>query len=198
MNTALFPSAETDQMNDAAATIVKEEHKVARPLKVLVPLIKQDIQAAQNAGMPYYRAAGEKLIEAKSQLAHGEWQEWLKRNFSLTARTAQNYMQMADAQKRNVFRFSSLNEFKRQRKAERAGGARDAQPIGNKFERMANAFKEQKLLRKLAIEIIDAGYRHLSAKYHPDKGGDSDTMRRLSDVRKALKHAVEKRRIELK
>jgi len=30
--------------------------------------------------MPYYQAAGEKLIEAKSQMKHGDSMPWVKRN----------------------------------------------------------------------------------------------------------------------
>src|SRR5689334_21784678 len=46
--------------------------KIARPLHVLVPLIKEDLQlgrdAAERASMPFYRTAGEKMLEAKEQL----------------------------------------------------------------------------------------------------------------------------------
>ena len=44
---------------------------VARPLRILVPLIKDDLKegdaAAERAGLPHYRAAGEKMLEAKPQ-----------------------------------------------------------------------------------------------------------------------------------
>jgi hypothetical protein len=35
---------------------------------------------------------GELLVEAKKQVGHGEWLPWLKREFSLSERSAQNYM----------------------------------------------------------------------------------------------------------
>ena len=70
-----------------------------RPLKVLVSLIKEDIAngdaAAQRAGVPYYRAAGEKLLEAQLQIPKGQWEKWVEQNVSLTLRTAQNYMLLA-------------------------------------------------------------------------------------------------------
>ena len=47
----------------------QETQPVARPLSVLVQLIKEDLrlakEASEAAGMPYYRAAGEKMREAK-------------------------------------------------------------------------------------------------------------------------------------
>jgi hypothetical protein len=46
-------------------------NRIARPLKVLVPLIQQDIAAAEAAGLEHYRRAGEMLLEAKEQLAYG-------------------------------------------------------------------------------------------------------------------------------
>ncbi|HEY6380748.1 MAG TPA: hypothetical protein VIY07_02980, partial [Pseudolabrys sp.] len=52
---------------------------VARPLKVLVPLIQADLERGDRAGMEYYADAGDKLIEAKSQVAHGYWGTWLSK-----------------------------------------------------------------------------------------------------------------------
>jgi hypothetical protein len=35
----------------------------------------------------------------------------------------------------------------------------------------------------LALQLIDIGYKVLSVKLHPDKGGSHDAMRRLNKVR---------------
>jgi Protein of unknown function (DUF3102) len=40
-------------------------------------------------------SAGEMLIEAKDQVSHGAWGTWLSKNFDLSSRTAQHYMQWA-------------------------------------------------------------------------------------------------------
>jgi hypothetical protein len=48
-----------------------------------------------TAGREHYRLAGEMLIEAKDQVAHGAWGRWLAKNFDLSARTAREYMQWA-------------------------------------------------------------------------------------------------------
>ena len=93
-----------------AITTVEEPGAIARPLRVLIPLIQQDLKdahdAAESAAMPYYRAAGDKLLEAKTQLPHGEFVAWVKRHFNVQIRQAQTYMQLADAEKRvhNAFR----------------------------------------------------------------------------------------------
>jgi len=44
--------------------------------------------------------AGERLIEAKATLRHGEWTPWLEQNFEFTDRTARNYMRLAANRKR--------------------------------------------------------------------------------------------------
>jgi hypothetical protein len=51
---------------------------IARPLKVLVPMIKIEIAAGDEAGLEHYRRAGEMLVEAKDQVPHGSWSRWLK------------------------------------------------------------------------------------------------------------------------
>ena len=40
---------------------------------------------------------GDKLIEAKSLVLHGQWSPWLRENFPGSERTAQNYMRLARA-----------------------------------------------------------------------------------------------------
>lgn len=48
--------------------------------------------AVQNA-----ITAGRALIAAKAQVAHGQWLGWLERNWEYTARLAQDYMRIAEA-----------------------------------------------------------------------------------------------------
>lgn len=106
------------------ALAIKTETRLARPLKELVPLIRQDIEAGKDAerqaGLPYYQAAGEKLLEAKEQLRHGEFKGWVERNLSVSYSHAHKYMQLAEAaiksgdQKSFANDFSSLSDFIRQ------------------------------------------------------------------------------------
>lgn len=47
-------------------------------------------------GLMYYVEGGRRLIEAKRRLPHGQWQNWLKENFSLSQDTATNRMKLAE------------------------------------------------------------------------------------------------------
>ena len=44
------------------------------------PVIKQDFEAADEEGLEFYRAAGEKLVEARGQIPYGRWSKWLEKN----------------------------------------------------------------------------------------------------------------------
>jgi hypothetical protein len=67
------------------------------------------------AGLPHYRAAGAKLNEAKSQMHHGEFTGWIKRNFSVSPKQVRVWMGLAAAeQNAPAGAFSSLSDFIRQ------------------------------------------------------------------------------------
>lgn len=183
---------------------------VARPLKVLIPLIQHDLEqgneAAKTAGMEYYRAAGEKLIEAKSVMKQGEFTPWIKRHFTISAQTARKYMEYAHAtsgaQKEGSPAFSSLNDFHRKtgNKAYRSVTTKRPwhEPVGKamrdvdaEMENLNRARqaeeKERATERKLALQLIDIGYKVLATKLHPDRGGSRDAMARLNRVRDNLR-----------
>lgn len=188
----------------------QERKAIARPLRILVPLIKEDLRhgddAAKSASMPYYCAAGEKMIEAKSQLAHGEFQPWIKRNFRIGFAQANLYMSYARAtggkQSSLPGNFSSMDDFKRRHlgyKGVIPGSQRDKdwhEPVKKIMGRVdLEALRDTELKRaeerdaerKLALQLIDIGYKTLATKLHPDKGGSRDAMRRLNTVRDRLK-----------
>jgi hypothetical protein len=50
---------------------------------------------AYKSSLYFARTAGALLIEAKSQLQHGQWLPWLRENTSVAERTAQAYMQVS-------------------------------------------------------------------------------------------------------
>jgi hypothetical protein len=58
------------------------------------------VGAALQSALGHAIAAGMMLIEAKRQVAHGEWQPWLTANCSVPARTARHYMGLALRRKR--------------------------------------------------------------------------------------------------
>lgn len=198
----------------------KHEGEIIRPLRVLIPLIQQDIEegnhAAETSSMPYYRAAGEKLIESKE---HGftkvEWNEWLKRHFNISLSTATRWMDYAeyesDADKTTEVRrrnFSSLTDFRRHISPKDASVQKENLPVRpqawhnpiketlNKVDTLAlkqaqlKRDEERALQRQLALQLIDIGYKALASKLHPDKGGkgaSKEAMTRLNQVRERLK-----------
>jgi hypothetical protein len=50
-------------------------------------------------GIDDYRRAGALLMEVKAHLAHGQWTEWLVRNFPLSLATAHRYMRLASEER---------------------------------------------------------------------------------------------------
>jgi hypothetical protein len=68
---------------------------------------------------PYYKAAGEKMLEAKPQMNHGAFGSWLRRNFQLGHSQAARYMKLAKTNATangdisRAREFSSMNQFLR-------------------------------------------------------------------------------------
>jgi hypothetical protein len=181
--------------------------QIARPLRVLVPLIKQSLARIDGAGLEFKRETGALLIETKDsdQVSRGSWGAWLNRHFHLSARTAQEYMQLArkmgEPENRGAAA-SSLREVTGHTARDREH--RDARrPL---FEAMAEvdveALTQQKqtrqdevkLHRELAEELIDIGYKALATRLHPDRGGSKDAMARLNRVREELRDVAATRR----
>jgi hypothetical protein len=188
--------------------VAKSTRAVARPLKVLVPLIKEKLKAVENAGLQEKREAGALLIEVKEsgQVALGSWGVWLNRNFHLSARTAQKYMQLVniidDRASRRGEAVRSVNEAvgdtaraREHREAWKpffeATREVDVEAIAQEQQSRAD---EIKLHRELALELIDIGYKALAIRLHPDRGGSRGAMTRLNRVRDELKEIAANRR----
>jgi hypothetical protein len=188
-----------------------EERRVARPLKVLVPLIQEELIAGNEAGMEHYAKAGAMLNEVKDsgQVPYGSWGRWLKDNFHLSQATSNDYMRIA----RKVAEEGSsfIADYKT---IDRALG-RDPRTIKSvtKKNKLKSLFdgvdrvnvtrlsndrqdrdKEIKLHQELALQVIDLGYRALATRLHPDAGGSRDAMSRLNTVRHELKDFAATRR----
>jgi len=184
----------------------EESKSVARPLRVLVPLIKQDLtdanEASQRAGMPYRRAAGEKMIEARRQMNATEFDQWCQLNFKVGRRQANEYMNLArhnsgigDSQE-----FTSMRDVIHQTRNNPNYGkpASWQAPVRESIDRAKreaerirdeslNRQQEREAEQKLALRLIDIGWKVLAKELHPDKGGSRDVMARLNRVRDRLK-----------
>jgi hypothetical protein len=197
----------------AISTTGRTGHNIARSLKVLIPLIQDELQGGNSAGREHYRRAGEMLIEAKEQVGHGGWGRWLTKNFELSRSTAAVYMQWARSQAElsrgsgQLPSYASLNEMtggteraredrqsKQQQQFRRV--MRDVAHEDFTQERQART-DEVALHRELAVELIEIGYRALATRLHPDRGGTKDAMARLNRVRDELKQIAQTRRYDL-
>src|SRR5271166_2083878 len=184
--------------------------EIMRPVKVLIPLIRADLKAGREAGMEYFRAAGEKMLEAKPQIT-GSFAVWVKTTFDLGMTQAKEYMKLARATqgKQNAGapaeEFESLNDFLRRhhgyKKPTNGHVRRDYQPDIDRIaarareaaeaearrsnERVTRA-QERKAQMKLLLKLIDIGYKVLAKELHPDKGGTTDAMTRLQTVRTSV------------
>lgn len=192
-----------------AALTEAEPTKIVRSLRVLVPLIKEDMQhlraAEAEAGIPFKRAAGEKMLEAKGQLTHGEFTPWVKRNFNLGERQAREWMNLARAtsniENGVAIPFSTMRDVIHKTRNNPNYGKHAAwhAPVKEAINQVnvdalmqtAVAHREERALqRKLSLSLIDIGYKALASKLHPDKGGSAGAMARLNRVRELLRKAV--------
>jgi hypothetical protein len=183
---------------------VVRKTQVSRPLKVLVPLIKDELVAGNDAGLEHYRRAGEMLIEAKEQVAHGSWVPWLTKNFELSKRQANRYMRLAreleddeDEKDARVFFPSieaAIGEKRHPSKWQSMHEAADKVNVTRLADERQTRDREIELHRELALKLIDLGYRILATKLHPDQGGSRDAMARLNIVRDELKSIAATRR----
>jgi hypothetical protein len=183
-----------------------------------VPLIKEELALAQAnarmASLENYRHVGEYLWEAKKQVPKGEWGGWLSANFKLTARTARTYMDLdnemrhrevfSDEQDENLKPASNFQprEFKTLSEFQQPGrGSHQpewhapvqqviTQNIDLLRQRQQDKEKERRLMKVLALQLIDIGYKVLATKLHPDKGGSREAMQRLNRVRDLLKQSI--------
>jgi hypothetical protein len=157
-------------------------YALARPLKVLIPLIQGELQLGNSAGHENYTRAGEMLIEAREQVGRGAWPKWLSKNFDLSRSTAYRYMAWAERAEQSSHGVGQMPKSLRdmegstQRRREEHQSKqqqsfrrvlRDVARDDFVQERQARD-GEIKLHRELAEELIDIGYRALATRLHPD------------------------------
>jgi hypothetical protein len=182
---------------------VQRKTQISRPLKILVPLIKQELVAGDEAGLGHYRRAGDMLVEAKDQVPYGSWSRWLTKNFELSQTTAKRYMRLSRiADDSDDFKTTTSGRSYRdvigEPRARAAWGTVHAAADRVNVKRLADERQsrddEIKLHRDIALQLIDLGYRALATRLHPDRGGSRDAMSRLNTVRDELKSIAETRR----
>jgi hypothetical protein len=178
---------------------------IARPLKVLVPLIRDELEAGQSAGLEHYRRAGEMLNEAKEQMPYGNWRRWLSKNFTLSSRTAAYYMGLAKRISQEDVahrRFTSVREVLGRRDDQRSVHPSWGPTLKAARNLDADLFAQERqseddeieIRRELVGELIDLGFKALATRLHPDRGGSKDAMVRLNQIREQLTQIAKTRR----
>lgn len=182
------------------------KNEVARPLRVLTPLIKQDFEDAERAGMTFYKKAGDKLIEAREGHFDGDTSgffKWAQKTFGKKPTQIRTYMALAAADADKPFK--SLRKLTGH-EAPTGPGSRIYREWTGPVDAVADRARDEQrriaaqeaLTRQqerqaeatLGLRLIDIGYKVLARELHPDKGGSRDAMARLNRVRDRLKQNV--------
>jgi hypothetical protein len=194
-------------------TTMTHNKRVAETLSAIVPRVKSNLarmeRLVERATHEIRITIGRDLLKAKALIDKKglSWPKWLKGNFALSESTANRYVYVAKQflADRST-RFTPITEQLRKRNPNYALPRRsvdevDFEPAGKTIldgisngifiERTLTESKEKGLKKKMALELVDAGFRALSIKAHSDTGGSDEVMRRLSEVRAALKDAIE-------
>lgn len=170
--------------------------EIARPLPVLAELIQHNIdrmnEATDKATKTYRIAAGYLLAEARSH-SWDDFHEWKKR-FGTAARTATHWIAEAKRDAGDNWKWADRpppsttpGAIRDRARRQRSRAARD---VGRK-EEFAREHAKAVALQKMCGELIDAGVRVLSVKYHPDKGVKDDAkFKLLGDAKSFLKKQV--------
>jgi hypothetical protein len=176
-------------------------------------LIKADIEEGEQAGKPWFIAAGLKLIEVRDKYfpnnLKGLW-DWGERNFDKSKATLSIYLDWAEAEEgasalKRPRTFETMADFRRSR-GESASGLRSPwreyhEPVEKILSKVdqeelartaARQREELAKVRELAEQIITIGYKTLATKLHPDiKGGSSHAMKLLNAARDRLRRALQ-------
>jgi hypothetical protein len=194
-------------MNTKIARV--EETQVARPLHVLAPLIRKDLQEekqiAERATMEIKQSIGNKLVEARGWGSYKETVAWCKECFGFGRDQMDAYIALSNTTSSlpGAPAFESIRQFQRDHLGQNrptAGAVRrdwtaPVDDIAERARRELERIQEAELTRaqereadqKLALRIIEIGYKVLAKELHPDKGGSRDAMTRLNRVRDRLK-----------
>src|SRR5262252_57172 len=156
--------------------------------------IKGELAAAEVVAKINYVRVGEYLSALKILVPARKWKTHLLNQFDLSVGRATRYMRHAAAVRaynegRSTVKPTRMTPPSKhpedQHHAKGYGAWRAAQremPPRSRFDTEA-AKADRPREREVGLELIEAGYRVLVQKYHPDKGGDDKSFRCLTEVR---------------
>jgi hypothetical protein len=179
------------------------EVRLARPLTVMEPIIREDLSdlkaAVKAAALPYYVQCGTHLIEAKANFStKHDFFAWALKKFGVKDQQIKAYMQAA--QQEGVLDFASLSKAVGDKRTSHEPPwsehvKREVKEVKQNIPRLreiaADREREHQLKHELGIRLINIGYTVLAKELHPDrKGGSHEAMARLNEVRNILKGAI--------
>lgn len=91
--------------------ITSIQDRETKQLTIEVNTIYQQMEAIGNIGLQLAAEAGERLIEIKGRLAHGEFESWCKDNLTFSKRKAENMMRWSQKCKDENSIFSKPQTF---------------------------------------------------------------------------------------
>lgn len=91
--------------------ITSIQDRETEQLTIEVNTIYQQMEAIGNIGLQLAAEAGERLIEIKGRLAHGEFESWCKSNLTFSKRKAENMMRWSQKCKDENSIFSKTQTF---------------------------------------------------------------------------------------
>lgn len=91
--------------------ITSLQDRETEQLTIEVNTIYQQMEAIGNIGLQFAAEAGERLIEIKGRLAHGEFESWCKDNLTFSKRKAENMMRWSQKCKDENSIFSKSQTF---------------------------------------------------------------------------------------
>lgn len=91
--------------------ITSIQERATEQLTIEVNTIYQQMEAIGNIGLQLAAEAGERLIEIKGRLAHGEFESWCKNNLTFSKRKAENMMRWSQKCKDENSIFSKTQTF---------------------------------------------------------------------------------------
>jgi hypothetical protein len=169
-----------------------------RSVPELTRLIKGEQAVVQVRGKDIWPRIGGYLAEMKPQIAKGKWERYIRDNFEFSVATAARYIRFHRevAANRKPTRLSDVDpprEAHHQAKgfsAWKASRQQSSTPPPRTRWDTDTAKADRPRERELGLELIEAGYRLLVQKYHPDKGGDDASFRCLTNARAKLRRCL--------
>jgi hypothetical protein len=187
---------------------VKDRDEVMRSPAVLKPLIESQVELGFRAGVSFFKRAGVLLLEArdgiKSDQAWARYVEALRPDgMRVAPQQATQWMRLGRSERLGLGHTSvdSARRDPRTRRRSphdgRGGAGRSTssdqvdQAEAHRRAEQADFHEQRRQERAEMLLLIDAGYKAMAMKRHPDKGGGKDAMTLLKEVRDILRKYAE-------